>query len=221
MYDALTKKTDYIGSMKSIDEMAIKAGVKPEIIALQVVKENLPQIQQYVIEHGEKPETNPIALAAQATVLHELKIWDKIENGGIPDYDSAENEVLAEEQAAENAGDVSNFFGSLLGVVFKAGNKGLDKINAKRAKAGKKAILGGEKGRKLREKLDKHIELEAIYDRQSGKKGNGNFAKTDGGILLNSLADEVESQKTQEAIKKYLPFAVIGVIAIIYFARKS
>jgi len=221
MYDALTKKTDYIGSMKAIDEMAIKAGVKPEIIALQLVKENADTIKQYVIEHGEKPETNPIALAAQATLLHEEKIWDKIENGGIPDYDSAENEVLAEEQAAENAGDVSNFLGSVLGIVFKAGNAGLDKINAKRVKAGKKPLLGGEKGQRLRQKLDKHIELEAIYDRQNPKQGNGKFAKTDGGILLNSLADEVESQKTQEAIKRYLPFAIIAVIAIIYFARKS
>lgn len=222
MYDALTKKQAYIGAMQAVDTMAIKAGVKPEIIALQIVKENLDQVRQYVIEHGEKPESDPIALAAQATLLHEQKIWDKIENGGIPDYDSAENEVLAEEQAAENRGEISNFLGSILGVVFKAGTKALDKINAKRVKAGKKPILAGEKGQKLLSKVNQHIQVEAINDmNDTGNDGSGAFRKTDTGIFLNSLANEVESQKTMEAVKKYLPFAVIAIIGIIYFARKS
>lgn len=223
MYDANTKKQAYIGSMKAVDEIAVKAGVKPEIIALQIIKENLPTIQQYVVEHGEKPEKDPISLAAQATLLHEQKIWDKVENDGIPDYDSAENEVLAEEQAAENRGEVSNFLGSVLGVVFKAGAKALPKINAKRVKAGKRPILAGEKGRRLLDKVNRHVEIEAIYDAENdARKGVGSkFKETDGGIFLSSLSDEVERQKTMEAVKKYLPYAIIAIVAIIYFARKS
>lgn len=223
MYNALTKKQDYIGSMQAVDAMAIKANVKPEIIALQIIKENLPIVQQYVIEHGEKPEKDPIMLAAQATVLHEQKIWDKIENEGIPDYDSAENEVLAEEQAAEDKGEISNFLGSVLGVVFKAGAKALPKINEKRIKAGKKPILAGEKGQRLFNKINQHVQLEAINEaeREYYKSGESGFAKTDAGIFLGSLATEVERQKTMEAIKKYLPFIIIAIIAIIYFARKS
>lgn len=223
MYDANTKKQGYIGSMKAVDEMALKAGVKPEIIALQIIKENLPTIQQYVIEHGEKPETNPISLAAQATLLHEQKIWDKVENDGIPDYDSAENEVLAEEQAAENRGEISSFLGSILGVVFKAGARALPKINEKRRKAGKKEILAGEKGQRLLNKVNRHVEIEAIYDAQNDARNNAGskFKQTDAGIFLSSLSDEVESQKTMEAVKKYLPYAIIAIIAIIYFARKS
>lgn len=223
MYDANTKKQAYIGSMKAVDEMAVKAGVKPEIIALQIIKENLPTIQQYVIEHGEKPEKDPISLAAQATLLHEQKIWDKVENDGIPDYESAENEVLAEEQAAENRGEISSFVGSVLGVVFKAGAKALPKINAKRVKAGKKPILAGEKGRKLLDKVNRHIEIEEVYDAENntGKRVGNKFKETDSGIFLSALSDEVERQKTMEAVKKYLPYIIIAVIGIIYFARKS
>jgi len=222
MYDSMTKTQGYIGTMKAIDKMAVKAGVKPEIIALQIVKENQPTIEQYVIEHGEKPLKDPIALAAQATLLHEQKIWDKIENDGIPDYESAEKEVLAEEQAAEDRGEISNFGGSILGVVFKAGNKALDKINIKRKKNGKKEILAGEKGQRLRQKIGQHIEIEAIEEMKKSRPGQTDFfKKTDAGIFLDSLAKEVEAQKTKDAIKKYLPYIIIAVVGLIYFARKT
>lgn len=221
MYNATEKKQSYIGAMKAVDEMAIKAKVKPEVIALQIIKENLPTVRQYVIEHGETPEKDPIALAAQATLLHEQKIWDKIENDGIPDYDAAENEVLAEEQAAEDRGEISNFLGSVLGVVFKAGSSALNKINEKRVKKGKKPILSGEKGRKLLEKVGRHIEVEEVIDENTPDRNNSKFKETDAGIFLNSLANEVERKKTMDAIKQYLPYIIIAIIAIVYFARKS
>lgn len=220
MYNPNTKREDYINSMKVVDEMAIKAGVKPEVMALQLVKENIPLIQRYVTEHGERPEENPIALAAQATLIHESKIWDKIENEGIPDYEAAEKQVLAEDQALEDRGGVSNFGGGILGIVFKAGSKGLDKINEKRVKAGKKPLLAGDKGVKLRNKVLQHIELEEVQGRGIKPAGD-KWKKTDAGILLDSLAREVENEKTKEALMKYLPFIIIAAVIIYLIGKKS
>lgn len=221
-YNYLDKQSDYIGAMQAVDKIAYKAGVKPEIIALQIVKENIPTINRYILEHGEVPEKNPIALAAQATLLHEGKIWDKIENGGIPDYEAAERQVLAEEQLQEEQGEVSSFVGSILGVVSKAGNAALPKINKKRVAAGKRPLLAGEKGQKLLAKINRHVQLEAYDDAMNtGNDGSGTFKGTAGGIFLNELANEVERQKTMEAVKKYLPFAIIAIIIIIYIARKT
>ena len=221
MYNPHDKKNDYINSMKAIDKMAIHAKKSPEVVALEVIKENLPTIQQYVLEHGQKPEADPVSLAAQAMILHEQKIWDKVENGGIPDYEAAEAQVLADEQAAEDAGSISNFDGSILGVVFKAGSSALDKINAKRKAQGKKPILDGEKGQKLRDKIGRHIELERIDSASLGKKTNSKWKETDGGIILDSLAKEIEREKTKQAVKKYLPFAIIAIVLIIIIARKT
>lgn len=213
-----SKVNGYIQSLKAVDLIAYKAKTKPEIIALKVIKENLPLINRYVVEHGEVPEKNPIALAAQATVLHENKIWHKIENEGIPDYESAEKEVLQEEQLLEDKGEISNFGGGILGVVFKAGSKALEKINVKRVKANKKPILGGEKGKKLLEKIQKHAEIEDSSG--NGKNPLSKYKDTDTGIFLNELAKEVEAQKTKKALKKYLPLIIVGVFIIIIFVVK-
>lgn len=220
-YNYLDKENGYVGSMQAVDKMAFKAGVKPEIIALQIVKENIPAINRFVIEHGEIPEKSPIALAAQATVLHEQSIWDALENENLGSYEAAEREILAREQAMEDKGEISNFLGTILGVVFKAGAKALPKINEKRIAAGKKPILAGEKGQRLLQKVNSHMEIEELYDQRNGKPLNSNFKNTTGGILLNNLAEEVERRKTNDAIKKYLPFAVIAVIVIIFIAKKS
>lgn len=222
MHNYLSKETDVIKAMKGVDKLAYVAGVKPEIIALQVIKENIPTINRYVMEHGEVPEKDPIALAAQATLLHENKIWDKVENGGIPNYEDAERQVLAEEQAAEDRGEISSFLGSIMGVVFKAGERALPKINKKRIAAGKKPLLAGEKGKKLFQKINRHVQLEAIMDAEDNTNdGSGVFKNTAAGIYLGALSDEVERQKTKEAIQRYLPFIIIAVVLIIYLARKT
>lgn len=215
-YNYLDKEKGYIGSMQAIDKMAVKGKTKPEIIALQLVKENIPAINKYVIESGEIPEKNPIALAAQATLLHEEKIWDKVENDNIGSYEAAEREVLAEEQAAEDKGEISSFLGSILGIVFKAGSKALPKINEKRVAAGKRPLLAGEKGQRLLQKVNSHIMIEAVNDNKPMGKNN-----SAAGIFIDEVSNEVERQKTKEAIMKYLPYAIIGIVAIIYFARKS
>lgn len=208
MFNPTQKKEAYKKSLgKSLQE------------AINDVKDNKEVIKQYVVEHGQKPEENIANLAAQALLLHEAKIWDKVENYGIPDYEAAENEVLAEEQSREDSGEISNFGGGILGSVFKAGSAALKNINAKRVKNGKKPLLDGEKGKKLQEKIQRFADNEdkAAYQKADTKK---NVKDTALKTFVDTLSSDVERKKTNDAIKKYLPYAIIILIAVFFLGKK-
>lgn len=222
MYNALDKKKDFADALNSIDLIAIKNGTTPANVAIETINGNLDKYRQFVIEHGERPETSPEALAAQVVLLHESKIWDKIENAGIPDYTAAEEQVFAEEEQSEFEGNISNFNGSLLGAAYKAGVAALGKINQKRVAKGKKPILEGEKGKKLLQKIESHIQYEKVLQaNEPPKKSNGNFANTTIGAAAMAAAESIEKDKTTEAIKKYLPYAIIVLILVFLIGKKS
>ena len=223
MYNPHDKKRDYVKQMKALDLAAVTGNLPVEELALQQVKENIPQLRQYVIERGEQPENNPIALAAQVTLLHEQAIWDKVENEGIPDYEAAENQVLAEEQQKEDSGEISQFGGYFLGSICKAGQKALAKINEKRVAKGKKQLLAGKKGKALQAKIEKHIEVEKVIERQQPQKAQkeNQLKNTVAGAFVTGFIDDVEKEKTKAAINKYLPFIIIGAVALFLIGRKT
>ena len=195
--------------MKTLDVIAAKNNIAPEDAALKVMDDHKKDFEQYVIDNGQVPESDNRNLAAQVTLIHEYKIWKAV-SGGIPDYDAAEDQVLSQQQAAEDNNEVAAFDANLLGTAFKAARAALPKINEKRVKAGKKPLLAGEKGKKFLEKISKHLDI-VIKD---APKGTGKFKSTDIGIVTGSLADQVTKEKTIAAIKEYLPIAILIMVAV-------
>ena len=221
MYTHIHKKRHFKEAMQSMNFVGLQKKEHPDNIALTIVSENMPAIKKYVLEHGVKPSTVPATLAAQATEIHENKIWEKM-GQGIPDYDQAEQAVLSEDQHGEDAMYFDGFLGGLLAAVLRAGNKAIDKINAKRVQNGKKPILAGQKGIALRKKIEAHAQLEQqLPQYSSGADPLASFKQTDAGIFATSLTDQIRQDETMSAVKKYAPWAIAAVILIVIIVRKT
>lgn len=216
MLTHINKKRRFNEAIKGFHRMATEQGTQPENIALTVVEEKKPIIQRWVKEHGEKPYDNPAMLAAQATLLHENKIWQKMQKNAIPDYFDAENAVMAEEQHQEDSNYFDDFDGGILGAVLTAGDKALDRINAKRTARGKKPILAGERGKKLREKVKLAPEF---IELKKGGIATGANSESDIAIIKDELINEIRRRETKEAVKKYLPLAIIVLVAVFFIGK--
>lgn len=225
----LNRKKQYYDSFDEIQSYASQSKLPADIIALRVVKKNMPRIKKYVSEAGQIPSENIPELALQATLIHESKVASKMKNG-IPSYEAAENEVFRDEQQKfdSSAFDDSyqDFNPAILGAVATVAKAGVTAINKKREEKGKKPILSGKFWNFLKSKTE-NIEVSTEGDRLViGVDGKPRKA-TDSEIAagLNASIEEIEKQKKKEWMKKNLPiiivFAVIIIVGVYFLARRK
>lgn len=156
----IQKRKKLNAAIATLDRIASSNGITKETAALEVVKNRLPIVEDYVASHGVIPAKNPASLAIQATLIHEDKINEKMDNG-ISNYIEAENAVFMDEADNYDGEEVSNFLsGSLLGSVLAAGKSGIEAINKKRVATNKKPILSGKFWQNLKTKVGDKINVE-------------------------------------------------------------
>ena len=130
----------------ALEMTAEKKGMSPDAIALLYMENNKVPVKKWLAKHGKKGSDNPASLAAQVLMQHDENIQNF--NGssfdGMP-YDEAEANYFDEMERQQDLGidglPDGFSFGAILGVAKKVGGKLVQKINDKRAKKGKTAIL--------------------------------------------------------------------------------
>ena len=222
----INKKRRYIKAMQDIDSIAVGKGIPPSSLALRIVKENRPHIEAYVRRHGGNPHPNPAVLAAQACIVHENKIAYK-QKMGVPDYQTAEDAVLAEDQISEDMGESDSFAPALLGTIFKAGKTAIAKINQKRVAKGKKPILSGPKFQNLVNKVKEHVQIDTGENGATIKLSNLNTAppipldqQSDLNIIKDALIDQATTDAKTDWIKKNLPIIAIAAVVLFVVLKK-
>jgi len=130
----------------ALNESAQRNGMSPDAVAMMYISDNKLPVKQWLKAHGINGSDNPAKLATQVLMQHEENVSDY--NGsqydGMP-YDQAEANYFDEVERRADLG-LNDFpdgfaFGPILNVAKKIGGKVVQKINEKRAKKGKKAIL--------------------------------------------------------------------------------
>jgi len=130
----------------ALEMTAEKKGMSPDAIALLYMENNKRPVKQWLAKHGKKGSDNPASLAAQVLMQHDENIQNFVGSSfdGMP-YDEAENAYFDEIERQQDLGidglPDGFSFGATLGVAKKVGGKLVQKINDKRAKKGKTAIL--------------------------------------------------------------------------------
>lgn len=202
-----------------------KHGLNPFAMAKGIVEKERPGIKKWVKRHGFLPHENPMALAAQATLIHEGMVADKM-RGGIPSYDGAENAVFYDEQLAENEQGYDDFDPSVLGAIFKAGDAAIEAVNAKRIKKGLKPILSGKAYTNFKKKVTDNIHIDGqniTYTLPVGKETNPDDA-SDLRVAMEAAKGSLISTAQKDWMKKNLPIIIVvlvAVVAIVLIKRKK
>lgn len=223
----LHRKKQYYDSFDEIQSYASQSKLPADIIALRVVKKNMPRIKKYVLESGQTPSENPAELALQTAIIHERKIASKM-NNGIPSYEAAENEVFRDEQQKSDSSafddSYQDFNPAILGAVATVSKAGVTAINKKREEKGKKPILSGKFWNFLKSKTE-NIEVSTEGDRLvigiDGKPRKATDSELAAG--LTASMEEIERQKKREWMKRNLPVIIIIAVAVlagVYFLAR-
>jgi len=155
-----TRKIKFQRSFKGLANLSSKTGIKPETIGQMIIEEKRKDFEKYVRQGGMVPETNPVKLAIQTTLIHNNKIAKKIKDTGKP-FEEAESLVFSEEERNEyTGGDSENFSSSLLSTAYSVAQKGIATINDKRTQQGKKPILSGKFWQSLKKYTNEIIPTE-------------------------------------------------------------
>jgi hypothetical protein len=184
------RRVDLDRKVKSIAE---QTGQPIEEIALELVKQNLPDVQRYVISKGEAPLSNPVELSLQAFLLRQQEIRDLVNTTGASP--EAAEVYLTEIEAGSKAPD--NFIGSIIGAIGAVAGKGVQAMQASRKKKGKPTKFWDT--------------LSEIF-----KPGDSDIDLTKGvGVAAKDVLDDIANRERKAQIQKMLPLIILGVIAII------
>jgi len=225
-HEYLRRKSSFRKGLLALKDLSEKNGVSPETLGQVIIKQNQPKIEQYVRQYGAEPDTrNPVALAVQATLIHEKRIEGKMREKGIDDYGQAEDLVFAEDQESFSGGDENyqEFAPALLAVVAGVGKAGIEAINKNREKKGKKPILSGKFWQGLKDKTS-GIDIDSDGDRLTiGVDGKPRKASdSDLSAAWDGARAELERQAKKDWIKQNLPkiaIAIVAIIAIVFFIK--
>lgn len=221
---------NFNAALSTIDKISADNNLQPEAVALKVVENNREKIEDYIAQNNIVPAKNPASLAVQATLIHEGKVYDKIDNG-VKDYFQAGRAVMQDEIDFFENGIYSDFIGgSLLGSILSAGKAGIDKINTQRTAKGKKPILSGKFYQNLKTKVGDKVQV--IRDDNGYKievdakrpQATPDAQKSALDLFITGAVDDVERQKKREVLRKSLPYVIGGVLAtilIIVLLRKK
>lgn len=197
----------------------------PFLVARDIVENQKPGIHNWVKRHGHIPKDNPMALAAQATLIHERKIEDKMRSG-IPSYDGAENAVFYDEQLSEDRGNYEDFDPSVLGAIFKAGDAAIQAVNSHRVKSGRKPILSGKAYTNFKKKITDNIHIDGqniTYTLPTGSEQTEE-EQSDLKIALGAAKKSLVSTAQKDWLKKNLPiilFVLAAVVIVVIIKRKK
>lgn len=207
----------------------IKGG-NPVEMSLGVIRENIHGIRRYIKKHGYNPQPTPLTMAAQATLIHEGKIAEKM-GSGIQSYDNAENAVFYDEQLAEDAqsgytGESSEDFDpEVLASIFRAGDAAIQVINQKRITKGKRPILDGKAYQNFKRKITDNIHIDGqniTYTLPaSSPKSTEDMSEIQLGLEAAKQSMIKDAQKNW--IKKNMPILIMAVaivVLIIVIKRK-
>lgn len=196
-----------------------------DVVAQKIVDQRRPEIDSYVSAAGLTPEENPAALATQAYLIHNDRIADAMQRFGIYDVEAGENFVLEQDAQSFDGNDhnaFNSFAPALLAVIAPVAKKGIEAINDKRIKNGKKPILSGKFWDFLKNKTELSADGSSLDVKLKGEPGEPSQSELAAG--LRAAQAELEAQAKKDYLKKNLPlFIVIGVavIAAIYFIVKK
>ena len=202
------------------ERQAIANNLTPAAVAYQQVERNVPIISEYVQNQGQIPQTNPAALALQATQLFQNQVAQK--QYYIPDYNSAHDSVIDDEQ--QNWENADEFFGSIISSVFEAGKGLITAINQKREANGKKPLFAGKNWQALANKVNNNQSVindaltanEIAFLQLTKSENQKAYEQT----ILGKTQGAFMSYQQNEAIKKWLPFVLIGIVGYIVINKK-
>lgn len=139
----MTNKIKFQKSFEGLNKLSAKTGIKPTTIGQMIIEEKRKDFETYVKKSGMVPDSNPVKLAVQVTLIHSKRIAKKMKETG-KSYHDAETIVFAEEERNEYFnGESENFAPILIGMAFSVAKKAIDGINENNLKTGKKPILSG------------------------------------------------------------------------------
>ena len=217
---ATLERSRQISDLK-LQREAEERNLPPEVVALNNVQQNQPLVASYVSNAGQTPQQNPAALALQATNVLQGQIAYK-QSMGVPDYDTAFDAVIQDSQEDWGNEETDEFFGAILTSVFAAGKTLLEKINSNRSSKGKKPLFAGKNWQKLAQKVNDNQSVvnealttnERAYLALTVKENERQSAM---GASMGSFADDQRNQ----AIRQYLPIALIVLVAVYFLGKKS
>lgn len=166
-------------SFGALARLSNRTGIKPLTLGQMIIEEKRPEIEQYVKRYGLIPETNPVKLAVQTTLIHQNRLAKKIKETGLP-INLAEIEVFKDDDLQEFSG-AENFAPALLAVAQSVGGAGIQAINKKREASGKKPILSGK-----------------FWQNLKGQLKGVTLAQTEGGGLNIDIAGKPQGAPTSE-----------------------
>lgn len=202
-----------------------QTGLPQETVALANVAANQPLVASYVESKGLTPQPNPAALALQATQLFNSDVEAKMQDG-VPDYETAFDAVIEDEQDAWGE-EADEFFGSVLTSVMAAGKALVNKINDKRKAKGKKPLFGGKGWEKIAKKVadNKEVVTDAMTSAEIAflalTKKEVAEAKAADAKPLNAAKNAFVDDQTKQAFKQYAPIAAIVLIAVFIIGKNS
>jgi hypothetical protein len=215
-------------AMATVGAIAAMDNKTPEEVSEQIANNNTDQLVQYVQDRGHVPVSNTgPELAAQATIIHEQLVEDRQLNG-VPEYDVAEQAVFQDYTDYEEQMDTEpdEFGPEILGAIAGAAKNALAKINAKRAAKGKKPLFGGKKAKALTDKIKNAVDVKGtaegvnVFVKTAKDEAlNNPQDKTDLAILVQEGIKAAEKLKKQEYIKKYLPYAILLIVAVFLIGK--
>lgn len=207
---------------------AAQRGISPEQVSLEEVQQYRPQIESYVQRNGLQPMQNPAALAAQAVMIHENNVQEKLDGGGVWDEERAEELVYDDAEALQDlTGEPDEFIGDIVGRVIRAGKTALDKVNARRRAAGKKPILGGKNWQRVTSKISKNepiitdtlnrVDMAAatILGKEvaaASQANRGRGASSDVGAAVSGIVQSVRRDEYGNAARRFVPVVLIVVV---------
>lgn len=218
-------RAQQVQAMQQLNNTAAVTGLQPETVALANVAANAPTVASYVEQQGLIPQQNPAALAMQATQAFVNEVENR-QNEGVPDWDTAQDSVIQDYQ--ESWDEADNFFGSILQSVFAAGKALVEKINVKRTAKGKKPLFGGKGWKKIAEKVadNKEVVTDSMNSAEKAflaltKKEVTEAVRKEKQSAVGAGADALINDQKKQAIKEYLPYALVAAVLIFVIAKHT
>lgn len=201
----LTRQRKEIGDR--LKRQAEDSGEDISTLSLEMLSQNLPEVQRYVLNKGEQPLENPAELALQAYILRTKDVKRISEITG---FTPEEAEIVLDEQEYSSfksgSSEADNFIGPLLSAISNVANKGLNKIVEKKKAAGKKGGVWEFLANATKPQADLQVQSQMETADNTGEKLK---------IFAADVLSKIKEAEKKKEINKMLPYIIIGVVLLI------